>query len=425
MVDWTYSVVLTLVLILLAPIAPFLLLLRVRWMDGLSDRLAWYSADVRGALQGARPVWLHAVSVGEVRSGQCLAEALSRRYPGRKILISSSTATGVEMARKIPSVSAAIFFPWDHPWVVRRALRFFDPALVIVLETEIWPSFLRIARRRGVPVLLLSGRLSARSVRRYQLWGFLFRRVVRQFNALGMQTERDGQRMARVGAEPNKIWITGNLKFGAQSPLNGNQAQMLMPQNGTKRNFWVAGSTHRGEEVIVLDAHDILKGRFPGLGLVLAPRHPQRFLEVESLLQKRGLVYVKRSQLNNKNLWTADVLLLDTMGELAGFYAQAVGAFVGGSLVDVGGHNILEPARLRKPVFFGPFMDNFSAVAAEMEQNRGAIVVRTRDDLVRELGHVLADPAIAQEKGELAHRVVAAHQEVVARSMVLVSRYLD
>ena len=425
MAYWTYNVVLTVVLILLAPIAPFLLLLRVRWMNGLSDRLAWYSTDVRRALQGARPVWLHAVSVGEVRSGQCLAEALRRRYPACKILISSSTATGVEMARKMPAVDTAVFFPWDHPWAVRRALRFFDPALVIVLETEIWPSFLRIAGRRGIPVLLLSGRLSARSVRRYRLWGFLFRQVVRQFNALGMQTEGDGQRMAQVGAEPHKIWITGNLKFGAPASLNGNQMQMPMPQNGTERNFWVAGSTHRGEEVIVLDAHDILKARFRGLCLVLAPRHPERFLEVESLLQKRGLVYVKRSRLNDKNLWTADVLLLDTMGELGDFYAQAVGAFVGGSLVNVGGHNILEPARLRKPVFFGPFMDNFSAVAAEMEQNRGAIVVRTRDDLVRELARVLADPAIAQEMGEQAHRVVATHQEVVARSMALVSRYLD
>ena len=271
------------------------------------------------------------------------------------------------MARKIAAANAAIFFPWDHPWVVRRALRVFDPALVIVLETEIWPSFLRMARRRGIPVLLLSGRLSARSLRRYQLWGALFREVVRQFNALGMQTEGDGQRIAQVGAEPSKIWITGNLKFGAEGPLNGKQAQIPLPQNAIKRNCWVAGSTHRDEEDIVLDAHDILKVRFPGLGLVLAPRHPQRFLEVEALLQKRGLVYTKRSQMNGKNSWTTDVLLLDTMGELVDFYAQAAGAFVGGSLVKVGGHNILEPARLRKPVFFGPFMESFSAAAAEME----------------------------------------------------------
>jgi 3-deoxy-D-manno-octulosonic-acid transferase len=425
MVYWTYNVVLTLVLILLAPVLPLLLLLRVRWMDGLRDRLAWYSADVQGAVRGARPVWVHAVSVGEVRSGQCLAEALRRTYPERKILISSSTATGIEMARKIAAANTVIFFPWDHPWIVSRAFRVLDPALLIVLETEIWPSFLRMAHRRGIPVLLLSGRISERSLRRYQRWGSLFRQVVRQFNALGMQTEGDGQRMAQVGAEPSKIWITGNLKFGADGPLNGKQAKILLPQNPTKRNFWVAGSTHRGEEVIVLDAHDNLKLRFPGLGLVLAPRHPQRFLEVEALLQKRGLVYAKRSQTNGQNSWTADVLLLDTMGELADFYVQAAGAFVGGSLVEVGGHNILEPARLRKPVFFGPFMDNFSVAAAEMEQNRGAVVVRTRDDLVRELSRVLADPVVAQEMGELAHRVVAKHQEVVARSMDLVSRYLS
>lgn len=368
MVYWTYNVVLTLVLILLAPVLPLLLLLRVRFVDGLRDRFAWYSADVRGAVRGARPVWVHAVSVGEVRSGQCLAEALRQSYPERKILISSSTATGVEMARKIAAANAAIFFPWDHPWVVSRAFRIVDPALLIVLETEIWPTFLHMAHRRGIPVLLLSGRISARSLRRYRRLGSLFRQVVRQFNALGMQTEGDGERMAQAGAEPSKISITGNLKFGAEG--DGKQTKTLLSQNATMRNYWVAGSTHRGEEGIVLDAHDILKLRFPGLGLVLAPRHPQRFSEVETLLQKRGLVYAKRSQMNGKNSWTGDILLLDTMGELGDFYVQAAGAFVGGSLVEVGGHNILEPARLRKPVFFGPFMDNFSAAAAEMEQNR-------------------------------------------------------
>ncbi len=425
MVYWTYHAILTLVLILLAPVVPLFLVFRFRWMDGLRDRLARYSEEVRRAVQGARPVWIHAVSVGEVLSGQWLAEELRRSFPERKILVSSSTATGVEVARKIAVANAAIFFPWDHPRIIRRAFRFFDPALVIVLETEIWPSFLRTAHRRGIPVLLLSGRISVRSLRRYQRCGWLFRQAVRQFSALGMQTEGDAQRMARLGAESSKIWITGNLKYGAEAPLNGKQAEMASPQNATERKLWVAGSTHRGEEAIILEAYDVLKLRFPGLGLVLAPRHPHRFFEVEELLQKRGLVYAKRSEMNDQKSWTADILLLDTVGELPGFYARAAGVFVGGSLVQVGGHNILEPARLRKPVFFGPFMDNFSAAAAEMEQNRGGVVVQTRDDLVREMSRVLSDPEVAQAMGESAHLVVAKDRGVVARSMQLVSRYLD
>jgi 3-deoxy-D-manno-octulosonic-acid transferase len=169
----------------------------------------------------------------------------------------------------------------------------------------------------------------------------------------------------------------------------------------------------------------MLKRRFPELLLILAPRHPHRFLEVEKLLRSKKIAYVKRSQSNGQGLLRADVLLLDTMGELPVFYAWATAAFVGGSLIDAGGHNILEPAKLRKPVFFGPFVSHFSEAATEMEQRGGAVMVRNRDDLVREVSRVLADPVLADTMGELAHRVASGNQKVVTRSIELVSRYLD
>ncbi|MGH7847004.1 MAG: 3-deoxy-D-manno-octulosonic acid transferase, partial [Candidatus Binatia bacterium] len=336
-------------------------------------------------------------------------------------------ATGVEMARKMGAADATIFFPVDHPLIVRRALQAFDPMLVIFLETEIWPNYLWVAHRRGIPVLLLSGRISARSLRRYRWFSWLFGRAVRCFSALGVQTESDAQRMAALGADRSRIAITGSLKYDIDrtGSVNGNGKLegYFLPEGPSPRSLWVAGSTHDGEETIILDAYRVLKSRFPGLLLVLAPRHPHRFGEVEKLLQKRRVRYVKKSDVADR-MPPSDVLLLDSMGELSSFYALADATFVGGSLVNAGGHNILEPARLRKPVFFGPYMGNFAEAAAEMEQKGGGVTVRTKEELARELEKVLADSQLAETMGDSAHCVVARHGGVLAQSMQLVSRYL-
>ena len=427
MVYWAYNLILTLALILLAPALPLFFLLRVRWLDGFADRLGFYSPEIRRLMNGARPIWIHAVSAGEVLSMGGLAKAIRKTFPNRKVLVSSSTATGVEMARQMGAADGTIFFPLDHPLIVRRALQAFDPTLVIFLETEIWPNYLWIAHRRGIPVLLLSGRISARSLRRYRWFSWLFGRAVRYFSALGVQTERDAQRMVALGVNRGKITITGNLKYDIDRTAtvngNGKLRRQFSPEGPSARRLWVAGSTHYGEETIILDAYEALKSRFPGLMLVLAPRHPHRFGEVEKLLQKRRLRYVKKSEVTEE-MASIDVLLLDSMGELLSFYALADATFVGGSLVNVGGHNILEPARLRKPVFFGPYMSNFAEAAAEMEQRGGGAMVRTKEELARELAKVLADSHLAEAMGDSARSVVARHGGVLAQSMQLVSRYL-
>lgn len=426
---WTYNFFLTLSLILALPIFPVLSFLPRRFREGLAERLGFYPPEIREALGNSRPIWIHAVSVGEVLAARHLAARLRQRFPERKIVLSTFTSTGNRIARQVVTAADGfIFFPLDHPWIVRRALAVFDPSLLIFLETEIWPNFLRRAHRRGIPTLLLSGRLSPRAFRRYSLFRPFFSPVVRQFTAFGMQSESDAERMIRLGVNPEKIRITGNLKHSLrdeqEAGRDGAGGLESVIRRGEGRQVLVMGSTHRGEEEILLDAFLSLKARFPSLLMVLAPRHPQRFPEVERLLKKHNVRYEKKSAMNGREEEEADVIFLDTMGELSALYSAADIAFIGGSLVDAGGHNLMEPARYRKPILFGPHMTNFAGIAEEMKRKGGGIEVSGREDLIREISALLADRAKARRVGELAYSVVEGDRGVMERTMALVARYI-
>lgn len=427
MAYWFYNLLLTLFSVLFLPVLAVLLLSGERFRKGMLQRLGFYPRAVIEPVLGSRPIWIHAVSVGEVLSLRRLAGEIKERFPGRKILLSTFTATGNQIARQSGVGDAVIFFPLDHPWIVRRALETFDPSLVVILETEIWPNFLRLAHARGVPTLLLSGRLSPAAFRWYRLFRFFFAAAVRRFSAAGMQSEGDAERMAALGLDSGRTWITGSLKHASEDAGEAKSAQgeMDLPiVKGDGRQVLVAGSTHRGEEEVLLEAFLFLKASFPRLLMVLAPRHPQRFDEVERLLQQKRVAYRKKSQMNGEGSRVADVIFLDTIGELPAFYALADVAFIGGSLVDAGGHNLMEAARLQKPVLFGPYMTNFAAIAGEMKQKGGAVEVRGREDLVREISGLLADPGKAESMGKIACRLVQGDRGVMERTMGLVSRYL-
>jgi len=358
--------------ILISFFLPVLLLSGRRYRDGFLQRIGFYPRRIREAMRGARPIWIHAASVGEVLSSRYLAGQLKSRFPKRKILLSTFTSTGNEIARQaVPAADCVIFAPLDYPWIVKRALTVFDPSLLVFLETEIWLNLHYLAYRRGIPTILLSGRLSPVAFRRYSFFRFFFSRIVRLFTAAGMQTDGDAERLIRLGVDRRKVSITGSLKHTSLSEEKAvGQARSVMdwiPGKKGNRQVLVAGSTHRGEEEILLDVFLFLKSRFPNLFLVLAPRHPQRFGEVEGLLKEKEVRYEKRSQTNGRARATADVIFLDTLGDLPDFYSLADIAFVGGSLVDAGGHNLIEPARFRKPILFGPHMTNFADIAEEYE----------------------------------------------------------
>ncbi|MBI2359589.1 MAG: 3-deoxy-D-manno-octulosonic acid transferase, partial [Deltaproteobacteria bacterium] len=275
MMYWLYNTLVTAFLILSLPFLPlFFLFFGARFRQGFWQRLGLYRREVRDLLVGSRPIWLHAVSVGEVLCAARLARELKQRFPQRKILISTFTVTGREIARQAGVADAIVFFPLDHPWIVGRALNLFDPSLLIFLETEIWPNFLRRAHQKGIPTLLVSGRISPRAFRQYAALRIFFATVVRRFTAVGMQSAEDARRMVWLGVDPEKTLVTGSLKHiswhrdGADPARAG--AALAQLGNGEARQVLVAGSTHPGEEDILLEVFSDLKSRFPSLMLILA-----------------------------------------------------------------------------------------------------------------------------------------------------------
>jgi 3-deoxy-D-manno-octulosonic-acid transferase len=426
---WVYNLLATVLLLMGLPFLPVLYLLGKRYSVGVGQRLGFYGREVRDAVNHTRPLWIHGASVGEVLSAGRLVEEIRKRFPGRKIVVSAFTYTGYETARRVISDAAVIFFPLDHPWSVKRALAAVDPSVVVFLETEIWPNMLRLAHRRGTPTLLLSGRFSARSFNKYSSLSWFFRGVVRNFASMGMQSEEDASRAKRLGADPEKVFVTGNLKLVgsensfAHDPVISESVHLKRKSDG--RCLLVAGSSHRGEEEILLNAFRSLKRRFPDFQMILAPRHPQRFPEVERLLKANGMEFEKKSQTNGRSFLMEDICFLDTLGDLQEFYALGDIAFVGGSLVNAGGHNLLEPARVRRPVLFGPYMANFAAIADEMKRKGGGVEVRGVEDLVREIADLVSDTDKRLAMGERAYHVAADEHRVGERTSELLSRYLQ
>ncbi len=419
-----YNVLITLGFLITLPFTPLLLLRGERFSDGLGQRLGRYPTKLSIFSKSPRPFWIHAASVGEVRSVRALSEQLRRCFPERAIVLSTLTHTGNLIGRQNPAIDRVFYLPLDLWWTARRALAFFDPAVLIFVETEIWPNLLRQAHDKGVPTILLSGRVSEKSFRNYSRLGWFFRRVFRLLIACGMQSELDRQRIINLGAAPNRVLISGNLKQTFVS--NDDRALSGDPdeQRPTGSSTWVVGSSHRGEEEIVCAALKLLKQRFSELRMVLAPRHPQRFPEVEKLLAASGLSFEKKSRIEGKCDFSQDILFLDTLGDLESFYAEADFAFVGGSLVDAGGHNLLEPARFGKPVLFGPYTSNVSLLAKKLRQNGGGFEVRNAGDLAREITALLIDPQKRRLAGDKAYEVAVGDNTVIDKSLNIVATYV-
>ncbi len=393
---------------------------------GLKERLARYPEALTVKLHGKHPLWLHSVSVGETVVGSVLVPRLLARRPGLPLLVSTVTTTGRQVAEeRIPQAEAFIYWPLDFPGSVSRALTAVAPRLVLLTEGEIWPNFLEACHLRKIPVILVNGRVSRRSFRRYQIVKPLFRRVLERITLFCMQGAVDAERILALGADPERVVVTGNIKYddvAANDEFPPHLASVARLMNG--RPVWVAGSTHRGEEGLIVQAFREVRRETPESVLILAPRHPERVPEVEELLQEAGFPFVRRSQLREEGSELPPVILVDTMGELGQLYALATVVFVGGSLVPVGGHNILEPARHRRPILFGPYMDNFAEVAEAFLEEGMSHQVRDTPEMVARVLELFRDPAAASQMGEAAHRVLAKNQGAAERTAALVERYL-
>jgi len=412
---------------LAAPLVSLMLAAR-----GLRDRSYWRDFGQRFGLGPATQatIWVHAVSVGEVQAAAALVIALRDRYPGASVLVTTFTPTGAARARALFGRAAEVrFLPFDLPGSVRRFLDRTRPRLAVIMETELWPNLYRQCRRRRIPLIIASARLSRRSIDRYRRLGALFKETVAGGVVVAAQGEGDAERFRALGAAPERTYVTGNLKFDLTLPPDiSERGRALREQYAPSRAVWVAGSTHGGvEEDAVLAAQRHIGTTHAGTLLVLAPRHPNRFDEVAAWLERQGVAFARRSQSSGPaaSAGSCSVLLLDTLGELLYFYAAADVAFVGGSLAPIGGHNLLEPAALGLPILTGPNNSNGEDIARLLLECGAAKIVRNGAELGSLVTGLLSDQTLRMEMGERGRAAVERNRGALEKLMTLVTSLLN
>ncbi len=383
---------------------------RAYW-EGLSERFGW------GPSFDTPTIWLHAVSLGEVAAAAPLIRALRTQYPQRPLLLTTATPTGRARARALFGGSVAVrFLPYDTPGSVRRFLDRTRPRIGIVMETELWPNLFEQCQRRDMPVLLASARLSAKSVVRYRRFSGVFGGMIAD-TLIAAQTPEDAQRFLAIGADRAKTRVVGNVKFDIDlDEASMQRGRQLRASLWGDRPVWIAGSTHAGEEDQVLDAHAELLVDRPDALLLLVPRHPERFQAVADLIGRRGFRFERRSS-GNPVRADSQVLLVDTVGELTTLYAAVDVAFVGGSLVPVGGHNLLEPAALGVPVLTGPYQANAKEIARQLLTQGAALQVDDAHQLAQALRELFADTERRERLGASGRHVIEVNRGSVARLM--------
>ena len=421
-----YSV---LVLAFFVVVSPWFLYQAIRYrkyIGSLSQRMGYLPLSFN--MDGEPSIWIHAVSVGEVLTARPLVQDLRARYPRLRIFLSTTTLTGQGIARRsVRDVDEVFYFPFDLGLFVRRTLDLVRPKLFIMMETEIWPNLLRECRRRGVKTAIVNGRLSQRSYPRYRLVRGFMRPVLDGIDAFCVQSEESARRFIDLGANPGRVTVTGSLKFDSLD-LSTNTMQSRARDRVLRyfriapgRPVIVAGSTMKGEEAAVLRAFRRVRATFPNTLLILAPRHTERTDDVEALSQDEGLKTIRRTELAIDAEPRADVVLLDSIGELATIYQLATVAFVGGSLVATGGHNILEPAVFGKPIVFGPHMSNFAEIADAFVSNAAAVQVRDEGELDEVMVALMTDPIRRARLGAAARAIVEANRGAKDKSMAVLS----
>jgi 3-deoxy-D-manno-octulosonic-acid transferase len=446
----TYSLLMGFAVLLLIPYWLLEGLRHGKYIRNLGQRLG-FSFPTLSKLPENRPgaIWIHAVSVGEALSGVTLARRLKQAYPDRPLVISTTTLTGQALAReRMPFADAIFYFPLDWAFCVRRVLRAVRPAIVIVLETEIWPNFLREARRRNVPVVFVSGRISDRSFARYQrflgVFGFFLgpflRHALAGATSFLMQSEKDAERIRALGAPAERVEVSGNLKYDLELPAATPISQWLQAeaQRRGRSPIIVAGSVVATEEPHALIAFGTLQGEYPKALLVLAPRKPECFASAAEFIDESHRKFIRRSQLpipgpSQNGALTGEpsipddvtVILLDTIGELASLYRVADGAFVGGSLVPSGGHNILEPAAFGKVPVFGPSMENFAEIAERFTAAGAAVQVESPEDAGVAWIEFMRNPERAARMGETARNLVEGSRGATDRAIAKIARNLE
>lgn len=373
--------------------------------------------------RGGPAIWIHAVSVGEVLAARPLLPALRARFPGHGLFLSTTTTTGNAVAAEAAGDLDGLFYaPFDWPGPVRQALATLDPALLVLVETELWPTLIHEAHRRGTRVAVANGRLSERSFRRYRRIRPFFRRVLAEVDLFLMQGEAQAQRLQALGAPPDRVRVTGSMKYDAVPQGRPPEPLMRLIQSRSPSGpLWIAGSTVDGEEELVLHALHEVRRRVDGAALLIAPRHPERFDAVCGVVEAAGFRCRRRSTLEPGAWKDGEVLLLDTLGELAPLFALATVVFIGKTLVSFGGHNIVEPAAAGRPVVIGPHMENFQEIADQFLAADALVQVETARELGQEVAALMLDETRRRALGERAQALVQLHRGAAGRTVSALS----
>jgi len=478
MIYLLYNIFFTFFLIFAAPYFLFRALIDGRFRRGLIQRIGFLPT-----LSLKKPIWVHAASVGEVFCSVPLLQRIKREFPQRPIVLTTMTRTGNERAKMIPEANLVFFLPIDHPLAIRRAFRKIDPNLLLIAETELWPNLLRSCGKKGIPIVLFNGRISEKSFRRYRFFRFFFENYLKYISLFLMQTEEDRSRIIEIGAATDKTRVVGNLKFDQPFPsftpletpaINGGddinktsrrvESTTIPPVVGSfrhrkggvktpsfltgftqeasaemakslhlrgKETLLIAGSTHSGEEEILLSLFKNLRKTGPHLILILAPRHLERLEEVERILKKESISWTRKTSLSmdqdrssGERKELPEVILLDTMGELMNLYSLGTLVFIGGSLVPVGGQNPLEPLFFKKCVLFGPHMFHFLEISRHLIEAGGAIQVGGKEDLAFHLKRLLSDERARKEIGEKGYQFLQKHRGATERMFEEIRPYL-
>jgi 3-deoxy-D-manno-octulosonic-acid transferase len=423
-----YSFAIVLLALVLSPWFVYQALRHGKYVGSLGQRLGVLPVSFN--LDADESIWIHAVSVGEALTARALIPDLRAQYPGLKIFLSTTTMTGQQIAReRLSDVDAVFFFPFDLPVFVERTMRLVRPKLFIMMETEIWPNLLRACRTAGVKTLMVNGRISSRSYPRYLRARWFFTRVLTDVDRFCMQSDESARRIIAIGADPARVNVTGSLKFeSVESPAaaagRGAGRVLRFFRIPDSRPVLMAASTMKGEEAAALTAFAAVRRQHPTAMLIIAPRRPERFGEVEGLARAEGLRVVRRTSLTVDAEPQADVVILDSIGELAQLFQVATAVFVGGSLVDHGGHNILEPAVFGKAIVFGPHMQNFAEIAATFVEHRAAVQVMSDGELTSVWVRLVGDASERARLGAAARALVEANRGAKPRTLAAIAQLL-
>lgn len=426
---WIYNILLLIYWIGLVPVLLYRIVVKEGFYERLKPSMGFMTPALQERIAGRPVIWVHAASVGEIVAASPIVKDIQREFPQVAVVVSVVTNVGYGMAERIlPDAEGIIFFPLDRPFFVRRALHLFNPLAILLVETELWPNFLRIAKKEQIPVMMVNGRISGRSHKRYMRIQSFVKGMLGSIDRFCMQSNIAAEYITDLGAHPSQVTVTGNTKYDqTYATVSEAEKEELLSQFGFRGHFpiIVAGSTHKGEEEIILQAFTGLLQQYPKARLLLAPRQIVRAEEIVTMCESYGLQAVRRSTMDRPTDEATPVVILDTIGELGRLYALGDIIFVGGSFVPVGGHNILEPAAHGKPIVVGPHMFNFTEIFQLLSDRGACRMVHSAEELQAEWSLLSEQEEVRTERGAHCLEVVVENQGATRRNVQELRQLLE